>query len=661
MLKLIVVLLIFCQSAFAKTTDSQRPLALDDKELVLAGSPGVLWASGERGQFSFDSLQTLHWSPLVLPKDMGQGRNPIWYRFSVQNTTGRAERFILGSMEAHSSDFVVVYIQREDGLVEDLYGGSKLKKDLQARSAASIDFPIRLKPNELITITMGISSNYGRNLLFKLANDGLNRASRVIFHIASGVAFGLFIFAIAFNFLAWLAIRKRYNLIFAFAIAVTLISLFIGQGYSGLLLPFYLYQYGSEILTLSITCSVVLRVWFACEFLDVQKYSKPLHRVMTVFLVLGIFIIALASDASYAFQNMITAYTVTGVVLSAGVAIFVLNKSKAIECWVYLLALVASIIGGKLWLENFTGQQIPNMYGLNTFMITGALETALMTLLFMRKVAGISKQAQESDRNKKEADRMNLLVNVLSHDLKNLTSIIKIAGERILEDPKEESKLTTLSKRIVDTVNRQFAMLASVQNLVHLEKGEVKLNVTAIDLNQAIIDLQELFQEKLKSKNITISVKNQHEYPLLILAERESLLHSVLSNVFYNAIKFSPNGSTITLETESTPSGARFSIHDKGIGMPPIMVERLFQPAYFPSRNGTNGETGSGFGLAICKAFMDMYQGQIEVISRSKIDFPDSHGTSITLIFRHAPNFKIEHAKLEEPVSSPKQFLQAED
>lgn len=211
---------------------------------------------------------------------------------------------------------------------------------------------------------------------------------------------------------------------------------------------------------------------------------------------------------------------------------------------------------------------------------------------------------------------MNLLVHVLSHDLKNLTTIIKVAGERILAGTQEENHLTALSRRIVETVKRQFAMLSSVQKLVHLEKGDTSLKLTAVDLNHEILQIQEMFQEKIQNKNLKVSFKYEQTTLSFILAERDTLLHSVLSNVFYNAIKFSKNGGEIIFQIESTTSDVRLSIEDKGIGMPAIMVEKLFQPAHLPSRDGTNGETGSGFGLAICGAFMDMYQGQIEVVSR---------------------------------------------
>lgn len=626
------------QSAFALTSDWRSPLSLTKEGIVIAGHPGVYWSEGERGHFNFDQFNSFEWNPLILPKDMGAGRAPIWYRFSVKNDTGLKSRFILGSMESHTSDFVVVYVQREDGTVEDMYSGTKLKQDLVTRPSTSLDFPISLMPNEVVTITMGISSIYGRNLLFKMSNEGTNRTERVRVHIGIGIEFGLFIFAISFNSLAWFAIRKRYNLIFAMVLAFTLLAQFLGQGYATFLAPTLFYPYTSEILILSIALSVCCRGWFAAEFLEVKNLPKPIAKTMRIFLLIGVAVISLSCSPIVPHLEIIKVYSAIMILLTAIAAVSAGRNSKSLAPWVYLTALTASIVGGTLWLDAFSGQTTPSNFNLHFFMATGAFETALITIMFMTEVAGISKEAKESARNKIEAERMNLLVNVLSHDLKNLTSTIKGAGERILKDSPEEGILSNLSRRIVDAVNRQFAMLASVQKLVNLNKGSVKLSLSSIDLHHTVLEIQELFQEKLSEKNLSLMIKSNKSRTAMILAERESLLHSVIGNIFYNAIKFSPSGGDIVIQIESTPSAVRLSIQDKGIGMPPAMMERLFQPAHLPSRLGTNGEPGSGFGLSICKAYMDMYDGTIEVSSRSSYDFPETHGTIVTLNFRHAPN-----------------------
>jgi signal transduction histidine kinase len=654
MLRVFILLAIFCQAVTAVAGDWHSPLSLTDKGIVIAGKHGVSWAEGQRGNFLFDQFQSIDWKPLILPKDMKQGRTPIWYRFAVRNDTGTAENFILGSMEAHSSDFVIVYIERSDGSIEDLYSGSKLSPYLKTNQSASLDFPIKLQKNEEIIITIGISSVFSRNLLFKMLSDGANRAERIVVHNGVGVEFGLLIFAIIFNLLAWFTIKKTYNLIFALLSTISLFAQSIGLGYATLFFPNVFGPYGSEILIVAIASGVVLRTWFASEFLNIRSYSKRIAQLFNFFLILGIFMIALSSDSTFPTQSFMADYSSIVIIVTFPLAIFLGRTSKSLLPWMYLIALTFTTIGGKLWFDNFSGQQVPSTLGLHAFMIAGLFETVIMTLLFMADVSGIFKAAKESTRNKEEADRMGLLVQVLSHDLKNSTSIIQGAGEKILKDSSKEGHLTLLAKRIIDTVNRQFAMLTSVQNLVNLEKGSIKLDMNVVDLNQELLELQEFFQEKTSEKQLVILSTASHDQSAFILAEQESLLTSVLSNIFYNAIKFSPVGGTIFLRIESRPSGVRLSIEDKGIGMPPIMVDSLFQPAHLPSRPGTNGEPGSGFGLSICKAYMDMYNGSIEVSSRSKYDSPYDHGTIVTLEFRHAPQKAVAQLHLKKSNRAPK-------
>jgi signal transduction histidine kinase len=68
--------------------------------------------------------------------------------------------------------------------------------------------------------------------------------------------------------------------------------------------------------------------------------------------------------------------------------------------------------------------------------------------------------------------------------------------------------------------------------------------------------------------------------------------------------------------------------------MPPVVLERLFDPLHQTSRPGTDGETGTGFGMPLVRKFMTLFGGGIEVQSRDVEAHPSDHGTEITLDFR---------------------------
>ena len=78
------------------------------------------------------------------------------------------------------------------------------------------------------------------------------------------------------------------------------------------------------------------------------------------------------------------------------------------------------------------------------------------------------------------------------------------------------------------------------------------------------------------------------------------------------------------------------SVTDTGIGIPDTLLKTLFESNAKTSRLGTSGEKGTGFGLPICKSYMDLYGGKIEVTSKTADEFPDDHGTTFTLRLKRA-------------------------
>jgi signal transduction histidine kinase len=97
----------------------------------------------------------------------------------------------------------------------------------------------------------------------------------------------------------------------------------------------------------------------------------------------------------------------------------------------------------------------------------------------------------------------------------------------------------------------------------------------------------------------------------IIPADREKLTRA-LDNLVVNAIKFSPEGSTVKIITAETPTGIVISVQDNGIGIPPELADKLFEP--FEStikRKGTSGEQSFGLGLYICRQIIEAHGGRI--------------------------------------------------
>jgi signal transduction histidine kinase len=123
---------------------------------------------------------------------------------------------------------------------------------------------------------------------------------------------------------------------------------------------------------------------------------------------------------------------------------------------------------------------------------------------------------------------------------------------------------------------------------------------------------------------------------LNVMADPASLINSVINNLLTNALKFSYSGSSIDVSAEKHGDKVIMTVRDYGKGMPDIIAENIFNPVKPTSRHGTDGETGTGFGLPLVYKFVNVYGGTIRVESVEQKDDSVNHGTAMILTFNSA-------------------------
>jgi len=89
------------------------------------------------------------------------------------------------------------------------------------------------------------------------------------------------------------------------------------------------------------------------------------------------------------------------------------------------------------------------------------------------------------------------------------------------------------------------------------------------------------------------------------------MLNTVLHNLFGNALKFTGRGNSVTISAIEEGPDLRVAVCDTGIGMDQRTLEGLFRSDSKQSRKGTEGESGTGLGLLICKEFVALHGGRI--------------------------------------------------
>ncbi|TAE70339.1 MAG: PAS domain-containing sensor histidine kinase [Bacteroidetes bacterium] len=258
---------------------------------------------------------------------------------------------------------------------------------------------------------------------------------------------------------------------------------------------------------------------------------------------------------------------------------------------------------GEVWLEI---EYIPLIGNENN--ITGIALTVQDITLRKKAKAKILAQKNQLEELNRVKDR---LFSVISHDfrspLASLRSFFNLLKVQDLE--------TNQIQNILQKIDIQLATTTDfLDNILFWTKSQMnglQLEAKNLALKNIVDNIFNLLMYNLQEKNII--VENLIDNNDIVYADLNTL-QLVLRNLVGNAIKFTPQNGTIKVYSKLTNNMVHIAVEDNGIGITPEDKEKLFQMGKY-SKKGTNQETGSGFGLWICKDFIEKNNGTIWVES----------------------------------------------
>ena len=204
--------------------------------------------------------------------------------------------------------------------------------------------------------------------------------------------------------------------------------------------------------------------------------------------------------------------------------------------------------------------------------------------------------------------RRDLVANI-SHELRTPISRIRLIIEGLFleaDKPKRKASIQSLKEIAMET----DALLWLAQELLDLsmiESGEAILRLVKTPLKQVVDDAIERLESQAAMKDLKIVSHVPQKVDVLCDADQ---LKRVLGNLLHNAIKWSPQGETITITATEQLDEAIVSIFDNGPGVPDELRHRVFE-RFYQADASRSGDEGTGLGLAICKHIVDAHGGRI--------------------------------------------------
>lgn len=278
----------------------------------------------------------------------------------------------------------------------------------------------------------------------------------------------------------------------------------------------------------------------------------------------------------------------------------------------YFTLVDAAVFAAEAYSDHALRQAQQWLLGLNGFVI-------LLVVLFglydarQRKMREALHEAESASRAKSEfLSRMSHEIRTPMNGILGMTAIAKTAAD----DP---ARVLDCLDKIEQSSRFLLLLINDILDMARIESGKVELSHENLELPRLVQGVETMFARKASDKRIdfAVSFKNISKPCLIGDALR---LSQIIINIVSNALKFTPEGGRVTLETRQFVEadgrlGTQFTITDTGIGMPEGFLAKIFQPFEQATTAISRQYGGTGLGLAISHSLLEIMGGKMRIVS----------------------------------------------
>ncbi len=250
----------------------------------------------------------------------------------------------------------------------------------------------------------------------------------------------------------------------------------------------------------------------------------------------------------------------------------------------------------------------------------------LVTFHDVTDSVNVERALRERNEALEDADKIKIdFVHHVSYELRSpLTNIIGFV--HLLADPSTgplQQKQHEYLDYITVSTNTLLALINNILDLATIDAGRMQLNLGPVDIRATMEAAAEGVQDRLVSAGLTLDIQAAPEIGSFVADERR--VRQILFNLLANAVSFSPAGAKVTLLAERRPEALVFSVTDRGPGIPPHVLEKVFD--WFETHSLGSQHRGPGIGLSLVRSFVELHGGTVAIASVV------GEGTTVTCSF----------------------------
>ncbi len=250
----------------------------------------------------------------------------------------------------------------------------------------------------------------------------------------------------------------------------------------------------------------------------------------------------------------------------------------------------------------------------------------LVTFHDVTDSVNVERALRERNEALEDADKIKIdFVHHVSYELRspltNIIGFVHLLGDEATGPlaPKQREYLDYITVS-TDTL---LALINNILDLATIDAGRMQLNLAPVDIRQTMAAAAEGVQDRLVSTGIALEIVTAHDIGSFIADERR--VRQILFNLLANAVSFSPPGGTVTFLAERRADALVFSVTDHGPGIPPHVLEKVFD--WFETNSLGSHHRGTGIGLSLVRSFVELHGGTVTISSVV------GEGTTVTCTF----------------------------
>ena len=198
----------------------------------------------------------------------------------------------------------------------------------------------------------------------------------------------------------------------------------------------------------------------------------------------------------------------------------------------------------------------------------------------------------------------------LSHELRTPLAVIATQAEMLLADGDTTGPAGEAGTTIRESAAQLLELVNDILDLARSEAGSIDVHLEPVQIGDVVASLEGMLVRLGAAAGVTVRMEFPQRLP--IVAADPARLHEILVNLVSNAIKYTPDGGHVIVRASVRHGLVEVSVSDTGVGIPPTVGDRVFDPFYrVPGSSPQRGQPSSGLGLALTRRYVEALGGTI--------------------------------------------------